>query len=237
MLSPLPPPGRAWRSPRGAASAPSRRPSPSPPPPGAARAFSLDLADPEGPGRLADELLEAYGRVDVVLHNAAIRPPTAIGSVTAALWDGVFAVNVRGPLLLSQALLPAMVTAGWGRIVFIGGISSYIGQRERAGVVSSKLAVVGLARRARLRVRRLGGDGERRRARHDRDPRGDAALYGPAGDQSARARNVPMGHLGSIEDVANAALFLASDLARYTTGQELFVAGGAPVFTREGVGT
>ena len=203
---------------------------------GRANGFALDLADPEGPANLATELLERYGRVDVVVHNAAIRPPTPLGSVTASAWDEVFAVNVRGALLLSQALLPPMLEAGWGRLVFLGGISSYVGQRERAAVVSSKLAVVGLARALAFELAGSGVTVNVVVPGTIDTARGAAALYGPPADREARARNVPMGHLGDVGDVANACVFLASDLARYTTGQELFVSGGAHPITREGVG-
>ena len=203
---------------------------------GRGEGFALDLADGEAPGRLGTVLLERFGRVDIVVHNAAIRPPTPIGEITAESWDHVFDVNVRGALLLSQALLPPMLEAGWGRIVFIGGISSYIGQHGRVAVMASKLAVVGLARALAFELAGRGVTANVVVPGTIDTTRGAAALYGPQGDLTARARNVPMGRLGRVEDVANAVAFLASDLAAYTTGQELFVAGGAHPITREGVG-
>ncbi|HVB05893.1 MAG TPA: SDR family NAD(P)-dependent oxidoreductase [Acidimicrobiales bacterium] len=203
---------------------------------GDADGFALDLADPEGPERLGAELLARYGRVDVVVHNAAIRPQTPVGGTAAATWDEVFAVNVRGAFLLSQALLPAMVEAGWGRLVFIGGISSYIGQRERVAVLSSKLAVVGLARALAFEFAAAGVTANVVVPGFIDTVRGEVALYGPALDVGGRTRNVPMGRLGGTAEVANACLFLASELAAFTTGQELFVSGGAHPITREGVG-
>lgn len=85
------------------------------------RACFLDLEAPRGLSRLAGIVEKAYGRLDLLVHNAAVFPRTPLGSVTDSDWDRVFAVNVRGPFLLTQRLLPLLRAApGGGAVVVVG---------------------------------------------------------------------------------------------------------------------
>lgn len=85
------------------------------------RAFPLDLSNPAGISRLSEAVGRAFGRLDLLVHNAAVFPRTPAGAVTPAAWDGIFSVNLRGPFLLTQALLPLLRKApGGGAVLFIG---------------------------------------------------------------------------------------------------------------------
>ncbi len=85
------------------------------------RACFLDLEAPRGLARLAGVVEKAFGRLDLLVHNAAVFPRTPLGAVTDADWDRVFAVNARGPFLLTQRFLPLLrAHRGGGAVVFIG---------------------------------------------------------------------------------------------------------------------
>jgi pteridine reductase len=83
------------------------------------RAFPLDLLRPQRIPRLSDAIEREFGRLDVLVHNAAVFPRTPVGHVSGREWDGIFAVNLRGPFLLTQALLP-LLRAKRGAVIFLG---------------------------------------------------------------------------------------------------------------------
>jgi pteridine reductase len=85
------------------------------------KALGLDLSRPAGFGRFADRLKAAYGRLDLLVHNAAVFPRTPFPAVTPDAWDAVFAVNLRGPCLLTRALLPLLGAGPEGAgVCFVG---------------------------------------------------------------------------------------------------------------------
>lgn len=84
------------------------------------RAFPLDLLRPAGVSRLAGAVEKKFGRLDLLVHNAAVFPRTPVGEVSAREWDEVFSVNLRGPFLLTQAFLPLLRAACPGAVVFLG---------------------------------------------------------------------------------------------------------------------
>ncbi len=84
------------------------------------KAFHLDLLRPSGIPRLREAVRREFGRLDLLVHNAAVFPRTPVGDVPAREWDGIFAVNLRGPFLLTQALLPLLRAAPKGVLLFLG---------------------------------------------------------------------------------------------------------------------
>ena len=84
------------------------------------RAFPLDLLRPQRFFRLVGAVEREFGRLDVLVHNAAVFPRTPAGNVSEREWDGIFAVNLRGPFLLTQALLPLLRAKQGGDVIFLG---------------------------------------------------------------------------------------------------------------------
>jgi len=84
------------------------------------KAFPLDLLRPAQIPRLRAAVERAFGRLDVLVHNAAVFPRMPVGRIGAPGWDGIFAVNLRGPFLLTQAFLPLLRAGGGGAVVFLG---------------------------------------------------------------------------------------------------------------------
>lgn len=175
-----------------------------------------------------------FGDIDILINNAAIRPHSKISQISVEEWDRVLSVNLRAPFFLSQAVLPGMVRKKWGRIINIGGSDGYNGKPRRAHGVSSKMGLVGLTRALANEVAQFGvtvnmvvpGTIDTQRPHPEWYP-------GIENGFAARMTRVAMGRQGRSQEVANACLFLASDLATYTTGQEMFVTGGAPPIVRQ----
>ena len=192
--------------------------------------YQVDLADVERLRSIVREIERTVGVVDILVNNAATRPARTIREITVEEWDRVIAINLRAPFFLSQAVLPGMVRKGWGRIINIGGTDAYWGKNRRAHSVSTKLGIVGLTRALAVEVARFGvtvntivpGTIDTVRPRPEWYPGLESGF-------AERRERIPMARLGKPQEVANACLFLASELASYTTGQELFVAGGVPL--------
>jgi 3-oxoacyl-[acyl-carrier protein] reductase len=203
---------------------------------GTALAYQAALEEPETPARLHEAVSAEFGTVDLLVNSAAVRPRQPLGEVSAAAFDSVFAVNVRAGFLLAQAVAPGMREQDFGRMLFFGGLSSYIGQASRTAVMASKLAVVGVARSLAFELASAGVTVNVVVPGRIDTERGAVEQYGPARDRAAQSALVPVGRLGSTEDVAELCLFLASPAAGFITGQELFVTGGAYPLTKHGVG-
>ncbi len=84
------------------------------------KALPLDLLRPSGIPRLRAAIRRVFGRLDLLVHNAAVFPRTAVGGIPAREWDGIFAVNLRGPFLLTQAFLPLLRASPGGAVLFLG---------------------------------------------------------------------------------------------------------------------
>jgi 3-oxoacyl-[acyl-carrier protein] reductase len=199
-----------------------------------AASFRVDLADAHGLAGVVRQVESALGEVDILVNNAAIRPNPKFSEITVADWDQVFATNLRAPFFLSQAVLPAMIRKGWGRIINVGGTDAYWGKVRRAHGAAAKLGLIGMTRALALEVARFGvtvnavvpGPIDTVRPRPEWYPDLETGF-------TERLDRIPMARLGKPQEVADACVFLASGRASYTTGQELFVSGGSAPMVRQ----
>lgn len=194
-----------------------------------------DLADDAGIAAGAATLLARLGPPDIIVHaGAATEQADTFGSSPAA-FNAIYDVNVGGALRLVQAFAPAMRKAGRGNFVFISSINARMGAPTLAAYAASKGGLETFMKSFALEV---AADGIRAncvapasidtamlRASFDRLPDPAAAL-------AANILRHPLGRLGTVEDVANAVLFLASDEAAWITGGVFPVDGGAGVTRR-----
>ena len=191
---------------------------------------TADIADGDQCRRLVEESLAALGKVDVLVSNAAIRPHHPLLSVTDEDWHRVFGINLHSSFYLAKAVLPGMMERETGSIIGIGGMAAITGRPDTSTVTAAKTGLWGLIRaiaaefapyNIRANMVNPGAIDTARRnpewfARESRRPDGN----------SEQLKRIPLGRQGTIEDIANACLFLASDESSYITGDQLNVVGG-----------
>jgi NAD(P)-dependent dehydrogenase (short-subunit alcohol dehydrogenase family) len=202
---------------------------------GKALAFTADVSRAADVEAMVAACLKAYGRIDVLDNNVGIAEMGSVVDVTEASWDHVFNVNLKSAFLAMKHVIPVMAKQGGGSIINISSIASirHLGI-SYVSYGTSKAAMNQMTRTTAVQFAKdhvrvnaiLPGLMKTPMVEHSA---GLAASYAE-GDVEAmwRARDaqVPMGHMGDAWDVANAALFLASDESKYVTGLELVVDGG-----------
>ena len=171
-------------------------------------------------------IVEQFGRIDVLVNNAGITQPRKTVDITAADYDAVLDVSLRGTLLCSQAVIPVMQKQRSGAIVCISSVSAQRGGGILGGphYSAAKAGVLGLAR---AMARELGPDNVRVNCITPGLITTDINKDKLSAERKAEiAETIPLARLGVPADVAGAVLFLASDLSGYCTGITLDVNGG-----------
>jgi len=202
---------------------------------GQATAFTADASRADDIEAMVGSCFRVYGRIDVLDNNVGIAETGSVVDVSEADWDRVFAVNLKSAYLAMKHVIPVMVAQGGGSIINISSIASirhlgisyvtYATTKAAMNQMTRTTAVEFAPKKIRVNAILPG----LMKTPMVAQSAGLAASYAK-GDVEAmwRARDaqVPMGHMGDAWDVANAALFLASDESRYITGIELVVDGG-----------
>ncbi len=185
-----------------------------------------DVTDKASCDRAVAAVMEQFGRVDVLVNNAGITQPRKFVDITAADYDAVLDVNLRGTLFMSQAVLPAMRAARSGSIVCVSSVSAQRGGGILGGphYSAAKAGVLGLARAL---AREAGIDGVRVNCVTPGLIATDInkGLI-PDDKKQGILDQIPLNRIGVPDDVAGCIVFLASPLAQYCTGVTLDVNGG-----------
>lgn len=190
-----------------------------------ASALEADLARPDC-GTAIGERLQAEGHhVDILVNAAGINLRQPFGQVTAEAFDLHMALHLRAPFLLTQALAPAMAGRGWGRIVNIASLQSYRAFPNSAPYGAAKGGVVQLTRAIAEEWSRHGITCNAILPGFFPTPL-TAPVFADEGKAAANAAQTAIGRNGALEDLAGAAVFLASEASAYVTGQTLAVDGG-----------
>ena len=188
-----------------------------------ARAFAADFAEDDAGTRLAHDVTAALGQIDILVLNASIELPEPFETIDRARFDRQIAVNLRATLELLQALVPPMAARGWGRVLTIGSVQQVLPHPAMLVYAGTKAAqynwVLNLARQY----------GPRGVTVNNLAP--GAILTARNREQLARegaelVKRIPVGRLGTPDDLVGAALLLCSDAGRYITGANLYVDGG-----------
>lgn len=187
----------------------------------------LDLSDVDMVQDQARTALQQQGGIDILVNNAGNTLKKPFVESTIAEFDSVFDVHVRGALELTRAILPGQLERGSGSVIFTSSMTAFIGQPNVLGYTVAKTAISGVIRGLAAEVS-AGG------VRVNGVAPGwiDTDLYrkATAGDiprQQKILGRIPMARLGTPDEVGWACAFLASNAARYITGQVLLVDGGA----------
>lgn len=197
---------------------------------GDAVAYRVDVADEEETLALVARVVERFGRVDVLFNNAGISGVGNVEETTLELWEQVMRVNVRGVFLMSRAVAPIMIRQRSGSIINMSSAIAQTGLARRVSYAASKGAVLALTKSMQVD---LAPHGVRVNAlqpgtimtpfveRYLRESYADVE----EGRRSIRSRQLTE-DLGTADDVAQAALFLASDESRFVLGSGLVIDGG-----------
>jgi 3-oxoacyl-[acyl-carrier protein] reductase len=198
------------------------------------------VGDHEQVNQAAQLALQRFGNVEILVSVAAIRPHKPFWEISYEEWHNVFAVNLHSTFYFAKALVPAMIKSGrGGSIIALGGMASLTAQPRRAHVIATKSGLYGLMKslalelgpygiRANLLAPGLIGT-ERRNP--EWYPEGGGVPHGMVSSKSdgtplGREEGTPLGRTGTPQEVANVALFLASDDSSFVTGDRIICAGG-----------
>jgi NAD(P)-dependent dehydrogenase (short-subunit alcohol dehydrogenase family) len=185
----------------------------------------IDLSLPEGPASMIDAAVRLFGRVDILINNAAARASVPFGDYTRAQFDHVVAVNLAAPFFASQAVLPLMRRQGGGRIIHIASQLGHVTYPSRALYGLTKAAIIHLAKSMAFE---LGREGILVNAISP-GPVSTPAVVGGRSEAEMAARfapYLPAGRLGRPEEIAELALFLASSSPAFLQGQDIVIDGG-----------
>ena len=182
-----------------------------------------DVADPVQVQAMVDAAVKQFGRIDILINNAALRREKAFDEMSYAEWREIMDVTLDGPFHCVKACLPALRKSGAGTIINIGGLTAHIGAKNRAHVVTAKAGVVGFTRAL---AHDLAADGITV----------NCVVPGLIGTPRPKDKPEPSHHLthqtltgerGKPEDIAAMVRFLCSPAARYINGQAIHSNGGA----------
>ncbi len=189
-----------------------------------ALAVRTDVADPEDAQRLIATTLEHFGRIDVLVNNAGIFQSKPLDDLTAAEWDRVMAVNLRGAFLCAQAALGPMKAQRSGQIINLGSLAGQVGGIVAgANYAASKAGIICLTKSL---AKNAGPFGIRVNCVNPGVIDTPMTQPWPPEARAALVQQTPLGRLGRPEEVANAIVFLASDAASFIHGAHLDVNGG-----------
>jgi 3-oxoacyl-[acyl-carrier protein] reductase len=188
-----------------------------------AEAVSLDVTDDAGLQRLPGEIVDRHGRLDIVVSNAGVARDQLLMRMKRADWDAVIATNLTATYALAQAAMRPMLKQRGGRIIAVSSVVGQVGNAGQTNYAASKAGLIGFAKALAREVASRGVtvnviapgliDTDMTRAVADEA-------------RATWASQIPLGRLGTADDVAAAACFLASDEAAYITGHVLNVNGG-----------
>lgn len=187
-------------------------------------ALAVDVTKPAGVEQAVATVLEATGRIDILVNSAGVALLEPAGEVSEAAWERTLAVNLTAPLLLAQAVAPAMRRQRHGRIINLASQASVVALRRHAAYCASKAGLVGLTRVLALE---WASDGITVNAISPTvvdTPLGRKAWAGQVGE--AMRALIPTGRFAQPEEVARLAVFLAGTHAGMLTGENIVIDGG-----------
>jgi 3-oxoacyl-[acyl-carrier protein] reductase len=189
---------------------------------GRAEGYSMDVTNAENVRAVIDKIIERHSRLDILVNNAGIVRDNVAFRLKREDWDVVLNVNLTGTFICSQAVLRTMMRQHAGRIINISSVVGQMGNAGQANYAASKAGIIGFSKSLsrELAVRNITVNVVAPGLIDTDMTRGL-----PENVRNEWASKVPLGRLGTAEDVANAVCFLASDEASYISGQVLAVNG------------
>ena len=190
---------------------------------GCAQPFALDVSSADGVRAVVEAVTEHLGRLDILINNAGITRDGLIARMKDDAWEEVLNTNLRGAFYLARAAAKIMMRQRCGKIVNISSVVGLTGNPGQANYAASKAGLIGMTRSV---AKELGSRNIQVNAIAPGFIVTDMTDSLPEALKATLLEQIPLGRLGQPEEIAKAALFLASDWSDYVTGQVLAVCGG-----------
>lgn len=188
-----------------------------------------DLGEHTDVERLVKQGMDHFGRIDVLMSVAGRRAHQDFWQISYEEWHKTFAVNLHSTFYLAKAIVPSMMERRSGSIVVLGGLAALTAQPQRAQVIASKMGLLGLIKALAYELGPYGVRANMIALSNIENVRANPEWYPEKVDGQYSAKDVeaiPMKRLGKPQEVANVAVFLASDQSSYVTGDRIVCAGG-----------
>jgi 3-oxoacyl-[acyl-carrier protein] reductase len=188
-----------------------------------AEAFVVDVSSTDDVQTAVHKTVDKFDRVNILVNNAGITRDGLLLRMSESEWDAVLSVNLKGVFNFTKAVARPMMKARWGRIISISSVVGLTGNPGQSNYSAAKAGIIGLTKSV---ARELAGRGITVNAIAPGFIKTRMTDALNEAQKKALVDRIPLNRLGETHDVANVALFLASDMAGYITGQVIVVDGG-----------
>lgn len=187
-------------------------------------AWQSNAADFEACERFVGEVLKEFGKIDICVNNAGISKDNLLLRMTPEQWDDVIEVNLKSVFNMTKHVIKPMMKARSGSIINMSSVIGEMGNAGQCSYAASKAGIIGFTKSI---AKELGSRNIRSNAIAPGFVETDMTSYLKDGEGAEKYKaDIPLGKFAQAEDIANAALFLGSDLGNYITGQTISVCGG-----------
>lgn len=189
-----------------------------------AKSYQSNAADYASAETFVNDVLKEFGKIDICVNNAGISKDNLLMRMSAEQWNDVINTNLTSVFNITKQVIRPMMKAKSGSIINMSSIIGIIGNAGQASYAASKAGIIGFTKSV---AKELGSRNIRCNAIAPGFVETDMTQYlkeGNAGEEYMKS--IPLGRFGKGEDIANAALYLASDMSAYVTGQTLSICGG-----------
>jgi 3-oxoacyl-[acyl-carrier protein] reductase len=189
-----------------------------------AKAYQSNAGDFAACEQLVTDVLNQFGKIDICVNNAGISKDNLLLRMTPEQWDEVMQVNLKSVFNMTKQVMRPMMKAKTGSIINMSSIIGLMGNAGQSSYAASKAGVIAFTKSV---AKEIGSRNIRCNAIAPGFVETDMTSYLKEGEAADKYRSgIPLGKFGTAEDIANVALFLASDLSAYVTGQTISVCGG-----------
>ena len=187
------------------------------------KGYASNAANFDETHAVVEEILKDFGKIDILVNNAGITKDGLVMRMSEAQWDAVIAVNLKSAFNFIHAVVPGMARQKGGSIINMASIAGQMGNPGQVNYASSKAGLIAMAKSV---AKEMGSRGIRANAIAPGFIVSEMTNALPEAVREEYIKNIPLKRGATVEEIANTALYLASDLSSYVTGQVIAVNGG-----------
>ena len=187
------------------------------------KGYASNAANFDETHAVVEEILKEFGHIDILVNNAGITKDGLVLRMSEAQWDAVIAVNLKSAFNFIHAVIPSMARQKGGSIINMASIAGQMGNPGQINYASSKAGLIAMAKTV---AKEMGSRGIRANAIAPGFIVSEMTNALPEAVREEYIKNIPLKRGGTVEEIANTALYLGSDLSSYVTGQVIAVNGG-----------